>query len=111
MVFGFENPRRRYGSGEGSPPTPPSPLRQRHIDFYFGDSPRVEHRVGEGGTSVDPYLLRVVEAADVSLVAGQRLHNGMRLSVVYGGPPSPTRRVETEKWSQRDGIECRSRWR
>ncbi len=45
--------------------------------------------MGEGGTSVDPYLLRVVEAADAHLVAGQRLHNGMRLSVVYGGAPLP----------------------
>ena len=53
-------------------------------------------RMGEGGTSVDPYLLRVVEAANVDLVAGSRLHKGVRLSAVYGGDPSPVRRMETE---------------
>jgi hypothetical protein len=58
--------------------------------------PRVEPGRG-GGTSVDPYLLRVVEATDVNLVAGQRLHNGMRLSVVYGGAPSTARRVQGAK--------------
>src|SRR6266481_657751 len=45
--------------------------------------------MGEGGSSVDPYLLRVVEAANANLVAGQRLPNGMRLNVVYGAVPLP----------------------
>jgi len=45
--------------------------------------------MGEGGSSGDPYLLRIVEAANASLVAGQRLRNGMRLSVVSGAAPLP----------------------
>src|SRR5215467_1526568 len=50
--------------------------------------------MGWGALPVDPYLLRVVEAASVDLVARQRLRTRVRLSVVYGESPPPHPAVE-----------------
>ena len=77
--------RRRYGSAGG----PPAPLGSPRGDAAssmtscFRSRCVVEGRAGVGGMSfLDPYLPRVLEAEDESLVAGQRLHTRMRLRVV-----------------------------
>ncbi len=59
--------------------------------------------MGEGDSSVDPYLLRVVEAANAHLVAGQRLPNGMRFSVVYGAVPLPRPAHKSRTTDRRTG--------
>ncbi len=80
--------RRRYGSAGG----PPAPLGSPRGDAAssmtscFRSRCVVEGRAGVGGMSfLDPYLPRVLEAEDESLVAGSRLHTRMRLRVVQEG--------------------------
>jgi hypothetical protein len=63
-------------TGLGSQPLPPTP----DLTAPFPDSnrlPRVELVWGEGRSSVDPYLLRMVEASSLDLVARQSLYNGV----------------------------------
>jgi hypothetical protein len=66
-------------------------------------------RVGEGGTSVDPYLLgSFFEGQNQNLVAGQSGHGECSSAWSTEVTPSPARRGETKKWVLRDGVECRS---
>ncbi len=89
---GLETPHTNAtqgGPGRTCPPPPPAkppqssyPLRGSREIRWAGAA----WRAGVGGVpSLDPYLLRVLEAEDESLVAGQRLHTRMRLRVVQGG--------------------------
>src|SRR6266536_3061381 len=94
---------QKIGVWRGHPPAPPLSAWPTISDKILERVARrddtlvhsVEGRVGRGALSRDPYLLRVVEAANHSLVAGQSAEAecDSAWSRESGPPPLPLREV------------------